>query len=111
MTRTTTQPAARRCVPGPAAGWGIHRSARLAAGIRAAAHDAGVELTTSYAQRVAADGALRCEQIGVTRLGDGVVIHTVAETRGELPVVLGYADADGEWLRDGTRHQHREVTR
>jgi hypothetical protein len=73
--------------------------------VRAAALDAGVELSASYAVRVAADGLARCAQLGVTRLGEGVVIHTAPENRRELPIVLGYAGAGGEWLRDGSRHQ------
>lgn len=99
---TPSTPRRRQLIPtGPSLDW----TARLAAGIRSAAHDAGVNLTRSYTERVAADGAIRCQQVGVTKLGDGVVIHTVPESRGERAVVLGYADVDGEWLRDGTRHQ------
>ncbi len=87
-----------------------HPLARLAAGIRVAAREeAGVELTQSYAERVAADGAARCDQLGVTKLGVGVVIHTAPDSRGELPVVLGYADRDEQWLRDGSRHGSAEV--
>lgn len=111
MTRTTAPPTARRRAPVPATRAGIHSTARMAAGIRSAAHDAGVELTPSYAQRVSVDGLLRGEQVGVTKLGGVVVIHTVPATRAELPVVLGYADADGEWLRDGTRHHAAEGSR
>lgn len=109
MTRTAALPTPRRRALIPT-GSDLHRTAWLAAGIRSAAQDAGVDLTPSYVERVAADGATRREQIGVTKLGDGVVIHTAPETRAERTVVLGYADADGEWLLDGTRHQApREV--
>jgi hypothetical protein len=82
-----------------------HRAARVAAGLRSAARDADVELTDGYAQKVAAEGLSRCDQIGVTGLGDGVVIHTAPQDDHERPIVLGYADAGGEWLGDGTR-QH-----
>lgn len=109
MTRTAAPPSPRRRAL-VSTGSDLHRTARLAAGIRSAAQDAGVDLTPSYAERVAADGITRCDQVGVTKLGYGVVIHTAPETRAERAVVLGYADADGEWFRDGTRHHvPREV--
>jgi hypothetical protein len=38
-----------------------------------------------------------------------VVVHTTPESRSELPIVLGYADRAGEWLRDGRRHQPEEA--
>jgi hypothetical protein len=79
-----------------------HRSARVAAGLRSAARDAGVELTDSYAAKIAVDGITRCDQLGVTKLGGGVVIHTAPEDVRESPIVLGYANPTGEWLRDGT---------
>ena len=82
---------------------------RVAAGVSAAALVVGVELTASYARRIAADGLARCVQLGVTRLGEGVVIHTAPENSCELPIVLGYADAGGEWLRDGSRHRPEEA--
>jgi len=40
----------------------------------------------------------------VSRLGCGVVIHTVPPNKRSLPVVLGYADGRGQWYRDGKRH-------
>jgi hypothetical protein len=86
-----------------------YRRARVAIGLRSAAHGAGVELTHSYATRIATDGIKRCGQLGVTQLGEGVVIHTAPPSQTELPVVLGYADAAGEWLRDGTRHDPQQV--
>lgn len=88
---------------------GAFTTTRMAARLRAAALEAGVELTASYAARVAADGLARCEQLGVTRLGEGVVIHTAPENQYKLPIVLGYADAGGEWLRDGSRHKPEEA--
>ena len=93
------------------AGSQAQRVARLAAGIRSAARDAGIVVPQIYAERVAADGAARCHQLGVTRLGDGVVIHTAPESQEELPVVLGYANPDGQWLRDGTRHHSPQAAR
>jgi hypothetical protein len=86
-----------------------YRSARVAIALRSAAYDAGVELSHSYAARIATDGIRRCSQLGVTQLGEGVVIHTAPPSQTELPVVLGYADATGEWLRDGTHHNLQQV--
>jgi hypothetical protein len=82
--------------------------ARVAAGLRSAARDAGVELTDSYANKVADEGLSRCNQIGITGLGDGVVIHTAPQDSHERPIVLGYADTGGEWLSEGTRHHPPE---
>ena len=103
MAPTTT----RSGLPGRTllpAGSLAHRVARLAAGIRSAARDAGIFVPQGFAERVTADGSVHCGQLGVTRLGDGVVIHTAPERSKELPIVLGYANPDGQWLRDGTRH-------
>lgn len=86
------------------AGNDAYRRARVASRLMSAARDAGVELTASYARRLAAGGLSRCGQLGVTRLGDGVVVHTAPESDQEPLVVLGYADAAGEWFRDGRRH-------
>lgn len=88
-----------------------HRLARVAASLRTAARDAGVELTQSYAEHLVVEGLAKCDQLGVTRLGDGVVIHTAPDSRGKLPVVLGIAGGGGEWLRDGRRHFPREGQR
>ena len=76
----------------------------VAAGIRRAAAEAGVELPVAYAQRVAAEGLAQEADLGVTRLGAGVVIHTTPEAKDRLPIVVGYADARGQWHRDGSRH-------
>jgi hypothetical protein len=77
----------------------------LAAGLRRAARGLAVDLPVSYSEVVAAQG-LRCgDSIGVTRLGCGVVLHTVPEAHDRLAIVLGYADAHGQWYRDGSRHQ------
>ncbi len=82
-----------------------HQVAWVAAGLRKAARDAGVDLPVDYVQRVTADGLGRTTQLGVTPLGAGVVIHTVPEDADQLPVVVGYADSGGQWLRDGRRYQ------
>lgn len=81
-----------------------HQIAWVAAGIRSAAADLGVELPGDYARRVAAETLARCEQAGVTPLGRGVVVHTIAADERTLPVVIGYAEPGGQWYRDGTRH-------
>jgi len=75
----------------------------MAIALRQAAHEADVEIARSYAQRLAAvsEGA---EELGVSRLGVGVVIHTVPPTKRRLPVIVGYADSRGQWYQDGSRH-------
>lgn len=98
----------RRLVP---AGSDTHQIARLSAGVRRAARDAGVELTHDYATTVAATGSRWCDQLGVTRLGEGIVIHTAPEDPTELPIVLGYADHSGQWHFDGSRHALQEANR
>jgi hypothetical protein len=92
-------------VTAPAAPESAHQLAWLAAGLRRAAHGLGVDLPVTYAQAVAAEG-LRCgDPVGVIRLGRGVVLHSLPEADDRLPMVLGYADATGQWYRDGSRHQ------
>jgi hypothetical protein len=81
-----------------------HRLAWLAAGLRRAAHNAGVDLPVDYAQRVAADGMRLCHQLAVTPIGHGVAVHTAPEDDRRLPILLGYADRSGQWYRDGSRH-------
>jgi len=81
-----------------------HQIERVAAGIRQAAAEQGVELPVSYARRVAAEGLAHKAELGVTPLGAGVVIHTAPQAKDRLPVVVGYADARGQWQRDGRRH-------
>ena len=49
------------------------------------------------------DGLALCDQLGVTKLGIGVVLHTAPETPKELPRLLGYADNTGQWYPDGTK--------
>jgi hypothetical protein len=104
-THTTSQQldhtARRRIVP---AGSEERQLARLAARVRKAAADAGIELSQGDATRIAAAGVSRCDQIGVTGLGVGVVIYTVPEDPIEFPIVLGYADATGEWSLDHSHH-------
>lgn len=87
-----------------------HQIEWTAAGLRRAAAEAGVALPVSYSQAVAADGLGREAALGVTRLGTGVVLHTSPETERRLPVVLGYADARGQWYRDGRRHAEEAGT-
>jgi hypothetical protein len=83
----------------------VHQLARVAAGLRRAAHGLGVDLPVTYAQALATQGLRVGDPVGVTRLGCGVVLHTLPEADDRLPVVLGYADANGQWYRDGSRHQ------
>jgi hypothetical protein len=81
-----------------------HGTARVAAGLRQAAAEAGVELSVAYSQAVAADGLAREPELVVKRLGAGVVLQTRPDSDKRLPVVLGYADSRGQWYRDGRRH-------
>jgi hypothetical protein len=81
-----------------------HQVEWVTTGVRRAAARAGVELPVSYARRVATEGLAHEAHLGVTRLGAGVVIHTAPEARNRLPVVVGYADARGQWHLDGSRH-------
>ena len=73
-------------------------------GLRAAALEAGTELPVVYAEQIALDGLALCDQLGVTRLGDGVVLHTAPEGAQDLPKLLGYADGSGQWYWDGTKY-------
>ena len=77
---------------------------QVAADLRRAAAEAGVELPVSYTRRVAVDGLAHDAELGVTRLGAGVIIHATPETTDQSRVVIGYADARGQWHRDGRRH-------
>ena len=61
-------------------------------------------MPVSYSRQVALDGLALESQLGVTRLGDGVVIHTSPQTPDQLPVVLGYADRKHQGYRNGRRH-------
>ena len=81
-----------------------HETAYVAAGLRKAAAEAGVELSVAYSQTVAAYGLAREHELVVRRLGAGVVLHTRPDSDKRLPVVLGYADSRGQWYRDGRRH-------
>jgi len=81
-----------------------HQIGWVAEGLRRAAASQGVDLPVAYARQVATEGLAREGELGVTRLGAGVVIHTVPHAKDRLPVVVGYADARGQWHRDGTRH-------
>jgi hypothetical protein len=87
-----------------------HRLLWLAAGLRRAAQDAGVDLPVDYARRVAVDGIRLCDQLGVTPVGRGVAIHTAPADTRQLPILLGYADPAGQWYRDGSRHSPSTLT-
>jgi hypothetical protein len=86
-------------------------AARLACRLRSAGRDAGVEISPSYAARLVADGLSFCDQLSITRLGRGVVIHTAPDSDEHLPVVLGYVDANGEWVIDGSNHHAEDEKR
>src|SRR3954454_14517346 len=81
-----------------------HQTVWLAAGLRRAAREAGVRLPVAYSQQVAVDGLAHCEQLGVTRAGTCVVIHTAPDSPRQLPIVVGWADAAGQWYSDGRQH-------
>jgi len=80
-----------------------HRTDRMATALRRVAYAADVALPIAYARRVAAKVENDAE-LGVSRLGGGIVIRTVPATKDRLPVVVGYADSRGQWYRDGSRH-------
>jgi hypothetical protein len=86
------------------AGPSRHQIEWAASGLRRAAADAGVDMPVTYSRAVATDGLARESELGVTRLGTGVVIHTQPDSDTRLPIVLGYADSRGQWYRDGRRH-------
>ena len=81
-----------------------HRIDEMAIALYRAAHDAAVELPSPYARRVVATTKEGDRELGVSRLGSGVVIHTVPPTKDRLPLIVGYADGRGQWYRDGSRH-------
>jgi hypothetical protein len=81
-----------------------HRLIWLAAGLRRAAQDVGVDLPVDYAQRVAVEGIRLCDQMGVTPIGRGVAIHTAPSDARQLRILLGYADPAGQEYRDGSLH-------
>jgi hypothetical protein len=82
-----------------------HEVAWVATGIRRAAADLGVELPAGYALAVATQALSRGEEVGVTKLGRGVVLSSLPGPEGSMPFVVGYADASGQWYRDGRRHR------
>jgi len=86
-----------------------HRIDEMAIALCRAARDAGVELPSPYARRVVATTKERDRELGVSRLGGGVVIHTVPPTKNRLPIIVGYADGRGQWYRDGRRHVETPV--
>ncbi len=81
----------------------LHRIDEMTIALCRAAREASVEIPRSYAQRLVAtsEGA---GELGVSRLGVGVVIHTAPPTKRRLPVIIGYADSRGQWYQDGSRH-------
>ncbi len=81
-----------------------HLVDQMAIALCRAAHGAAVELPLCYARRVAATTTENDAELGVSRLGGGVVLHTVPATKGSLPIIVGYADGRGQWYRDGSRH-------
>ena len=81
-----------------------HQAQWVASALRQAAAEAGVELPLSYSLALAVDGLAREPELALTRLGSGVVVHTKPRDERHLPLVLGYADARGQWYRDGRRH-------
>ena len=91
-------------------GASAHDVAWVAAGIRRAAAEAGVELPAGYARDVAAQALARGEEVGVTRLGRGVVLSALPGEGPGMVLVVGYADDGGQWYRDGRRHRDSEGT-
>jgi len=81
-----------------------HQIEWAASGLRRAAAEVGVVIPVDYSRAVASDGLTRSPELGVTRLGAGVVLHTQPASSRELPFVVGYADPRGQWYRDGHRH-------
>ena len=86
-----------------------HLIEEMAIALYRAAHDAGVELPPPYARRVVVTTAEGDTELGVSRLGSGIVIHTVPSTKDRLPLIVGYADGRGQWYRDGSRHVETPV--
>ena len=89
-------------------GASAHDVAWVAAGIRRAAAEAGVELPAGYARAVAAQALARGEEVGVTPLGRGLVLSARRGDGSAMALVVGYADAGGQWYRDGRRHRESE---
>ena len=87
-----------------------HDVAWVAAGIRQAAADLGVELPADYARAVVGQALARGGEVGVTRLGRGVVLSSLGDEGPGMVFVVGYADAGGQWYRDGRRHRASEGT-
>lgn len=81
-----------------------HQVEWVAAGLRRAAAERGVQLPLSYARAVAAEGLASGADLAVSGLGGGVVIQLAPQSKERLALVVGYADARGQWHRDGRRH-------
>jgi hypothetical protein len=88
-----------------------HRIDEMAIALHRAAHNAAVDLPLAYARRVAATMAKGDGELSVSRLGAGLVIHTVPATKDRLPIIVGYADSRGQWYRDGRRHVEVSVAK
>lgn len=80
-----------------------HQGGDRCATLRQTARTAGVDLPDSYVERIVDDAGPRLA-VGASRLGIGLVVHTIPPNKRSLPVVLGYADGRGQWYRDGKRH-------
>lgn len=78
-----------------------HQVEWVAAGLGRAAADHGVAVSVDYLHRLAADGLARSAELGVTALAGGVVFHTHPAGSADRPIVLGYANRDRQWARDG----------
>lgn len=81
-----------------------HEVAWVSAGLCQAAADLGVELPAGYALTVAAQALRRGEEVGVTRLGPGVILSSPPSEEHPMPFVVGYAEAGCQWYRDGRHH-------
>ena len=79
-----------------------HRHRWMAAGLRRIASTHGITLPVDYSLRCAAAATAAGDPLGVSKLGAGIVIHTVPETATRLPVLIGYSDRAGCWDRLGT---------
>jgi hypothetical protein len=80
-----------------------HRIDRTAMALRRSAQAADAAVPIPYARHVGAT-AENDPELGVSRLGSGIVIRSVSATKDCLPVVVGSADRRGQWCRDGGRH-------
>jgi hypothetical protein len=80
-----------------------HRIDRMATALCQVVDAADVALPIADARRVVATVETDAE-LGLSRLGGGIVTRTVSATKDRLHVVVGYADSRGRWYLDGSRH-------